>query len=211
MRPPSTTPKATHTITSSTSREARLPQALPIPDVRRKAPGVVPAAQKAGDVASAYHRISRGPMAIATGRARTGAGGQEGGMVLSKRGRQLDLRASTRQPCCALRAWAPHHERAAHQDCPMPRARTASSTTSLVLRRTPRRAAQGVRREAEDHVRSQFERLIKDMDCGTRREVDVLREMDGCGAGRERAPVHTYRGARVPPRRARAPPVAGPI
>ncbi|MCG7391867.1 accessory factor UbiK family protein [Microvirga sp. ACRRW] len=38
-------------------------------------------------------------------------------------------------------------------------------------------AAQGVRREVETVVRSQFERLVKDMDVATREEVEVLREM----------------------------------
>ena len=38
-------------------------------------------------------------------------------------------------------------------------------------------AAHGVRREVETVVRSQFERLIKDMDVATREEVEVLREM----------------------------------
>ena len=38
-------------------------------------------------------------------------------------------------------------------------------------------AAQGVRREIESVVRSQFERMIKDMDVATREEVEVLREM----------------------------------
>ncbi|MBF9194411.1 accessory factor UbiK family protein [Microvirga terrestris] len=38
-------------------------------------------------------------------------------------------------------------------------------------------AAQGVRREIESVVRSQFERLVKDMDVATREEVEVLREM----------------------------------
>ena len=38
-------------------------------------------------------------------------------------------------------------------------------------------AAQGVRREVESVVRSQFERLMKDMDVATREEVEVLREM----------------------------------
>ena len=38
-------------------------------------------------------------------------------------------------------------------------------------------AAQGVRREVESVVRSQFERLIKDMDVATREEFEVLREM----------------------------------
>lgn len=38
-------------------------------------------------------------------------------------------------------------------------------------------AAQGVRREMENVVRSQFERLVKDMDVATREEVEVLREM----------------------------------
>ena len=38
-------------------------------------------------------------------------------------------------------------------------------------------AAQGVRREVESVVRSQFERLVKDMDIATREEVEVLREM----------------------------------
>lgn len=38
-------------------------------------------------------------------------------------------------------------------------------------------AAQGVRREVETMVRSQIERLVRDMDIATREEVDVLREM----------------------------------
>ena len=38
-------------------------------------------------------------------------------------------------------------------------------------------AAQGVRREVETVVRSQFDRLIKDMDVATREEVGVLREL----------------------------------
>jgi BMFP domain-containing protein YqiC len=38
-------------------------------------------------------------------------------------------------------------------------------------------AAQGVRREVETVVRSQAERLIKDMDVATREEVEVLREL----------------------------------
>jgi BMFP domain-containing protein YqiC len=38
-------------------------------------------------------------------------------------------------------------------------------------------AAQGVRREVETVMRTQIERLIKDMDIATREEVDVLRDM----------------------------------
>jgi BMFP domain-containing protein YqiC len=38
-------------------------------------------------------------------------------------------------------------------------------------------AAQGVRREVETVARTQFERLIKDMDIATREDVDVLRDM----------------------------------
>ncbi len=38
-------------------------------------------------------------------------------------------------------------------------------------------AAQGVRREAETVVRSQMERLIRDMDVATREEVEVLKDM----------------------------------
>lgn len=38
-------------------------------------------------------------------------------------------------------------------------------------------AAQGVRREVETAVRSQAERLLRDMDVATREELDVLREM----------------------------------
>ena len=38
-------------------------------------------------------------------------------------------------------------------------------------------AAQGVRREVETAVRSQIERLLKEMDVATREEVDVLRDM----------------------------------
>ena len=38
-------------------------------------------------------------------------------------------------------------------------------------------AAQGVRREVETVVKTQFERLIRDMDIATREEVEVLRDM----------------------------------
>lgn len=38
-------------------------------------------------------------------------------------------------------------------------------------------AAQGVRREVETAMRTQIERLLKDMDVATREEVEVLREM----------------------------------
>lgn len=38
-------------------------------------------------------------------------------------------------------------------------------------------AAQGVRREVETVVRTQIERLVKEMDVATREEVDVLRDM----------------------------------
>lgn len=38
-------------------------------------------------------------------------------------------------------------------------------------------AAQGVRREVETVVRSQIERLLRDMDVATREEVEVLRDM----------------------------------
>jgi BMFP domain-containing protein YqiC len=38
-------------------------------------------------------------------------------------------------------------------------------------------AAQGVKREVETVVRSQVERLIKDMDVASREEVEVLRDM----------------------------------
>lgn len=38
-------------------------------------------------------------------------------------------------------------------------------------------AAQGGRREVETVVRTQIERLIKDMDVATREEVEVLRDM----------------------------------
>ena len=38
-------------------------------------------------------------------------------------------------------------------------------------------AAQGVKREVETAMRSQIERLIRDMDVATREEVDVLRDM----------------------------------
>jgi BMFP domain-containing protein YqiC len=38
-------------------------------------------------------------------------------------------------------------------------------------------AAQGVRREVETVVRTQIERLVKDMDVATREEVEVLRDM----------------------------------
>ena len=38
-------------------------------------------------------------------------------------------------------------------------------------------AAQGVRREVETAVRSQVERLLRDMDVATREEVEVVRDM----------------------------------
>lgn len=38
-------------------------------------------------------------------------------------------------------------------------------------------AAQGVRREVETVMRTQMERLLRDMDIATREEVDVLRDM----------------------------------
>ena len=38
-------------------------------------------------------------------------------------------------------------------------------------------AAQGVRREVETAVKTQIERLIRDMDVATREEVEVLRDM----------------------------------
>jgi BMFP domain-containing protein YqiC len=38
-------------------------------------------------------------------------------------------------------------------------------------------AAQGVRREIETVVKTQFERMLRDMDVATREEVEVLRDM----------------------------------
>ncbi len=38
-------------------------------------------------------------------------------------------------------------------------------------------AAQGVRREVETVVKTQFERMLRDMDVATREEVEVLRDM----------------------------------
>jgi BMFP domain-containing protein YqiC len=38
-------------------------------------------------------------------------------------------------------------------------------------------AAQGVRREIETAVKSQIERMLRDMDVATREEVEVLRDM----------------------------------
>jgi BMFP domain-containing protein YqiC len=72
-------------------------------------------------------------------------------------------------------------------------------------------AAQGVRREAETMFRSQFERLIKDMDVATREEVDVLREM--VVAAREENERLSTRIAALESRLAALehPPVAGPI
>lgn len=40
-------------------------------------------------------------------------------------------------------------------------------------------AAQGVRREVETAVRTQVERLLRDMDVASREEVEVLRDMIG--------------------------------
>src|SRR3712207_7992380 len=48
-------------------------------------------------------------------------------------------------------------------------------------------AAQGVRREIETVVRTQLERLVKDMDVATREEGEVLRAMGGAAReGNER-------------------------
>ncbi len=38
-------------------------------------------------------------------------------------------------------------------------------------------AAQGIRREVEGTVKSQLERMLRDMDVATREEVEVLRDM----------------------------------
>jgi BMFP domain-containing protein YqiC len=38
-------------------------------------------------------------------------------------------------------------------------------------------AAQGIRREVEGTVKSQIERMLRDMDVATREEVEVLRDM----------------------------------
>ena len=38
-------------------------------------------------------------------------------------------------------------------------------------------AAQGVRREVETAVKTQIERMLRDMDVATREEVEVLRDM----------------------------------
>ncbi len=38
-------------------------------------------------------------------------------------------------------------------------------------------AAQGIRREVEGTVKSQLERMLRDMDVATRGEVEVLRDM----------------------------------
>jgi BMFP domain-containing protein YqiC len=40
-------------------------------------------------------------------------------------------------------------------------------------------AAQGVRREIETAVKTQIERMLRDMDVATREEVEVLRDMVG--------------------------------
>jgi BMFP domain-containing protein YqiC len=40
-------------------------------------------------------------------------------------------------------------------------------------------AAQGVRREVETAVKTQMERILRDMDVATREEVEVLRDMVG--------------------------------
>lgn len=40
-------------------------------------------------------------------------------------------------------------------------------------------AAQGVRREVETAVKTQIERMLRDMDVATREEVEVLRDMVG--------------------------------
>lgn len=40
-------------------------------------------------------------------------------------------------------------------------------------------AAQGLRREAQTAVKTQIERLLRDMDVATREEVEVLRDMVG--------------------------------
>jgi BMFP domain-containing protein YqiC len=48
-------------------------------------------------------------------------------------------------------------------------------------------AAQGLRREAETVVKSQIERLIKDMDVASREEVEVLRDLLGVAREENRA------------------------
>lgn len=40
-------------------------------------------------------------------------------------------------------------------------------------------AAQGIRREVETAVKTQIERMLRDMDVATREEVEVLRDMVG--------------------------------
>ena len=40
-------------------------------------------------------------------------------------------------------------------------------------------AAQGIRREAETAVKTQIERMLRDMDVATREEIEVLRDMVG--------------------------------
>ncbi|MBV9078411.1 MAG: accessory factor UbiK family protein [Methylobacteriaceae bacterium] len=70
-------------------------------------------------------------------------------------------------------------------------------------------AAQGVRREVETAVRTQIERLLRDMDVATREEVEVLRDMVASLARENEAlaaRVATLEG-QAPP--APVPPVAG--
>jgi BMFP domain-containing protein YqiC len=72
-------------------------------------------------------------------------------------------------------------------------------------------AAQGVRREAETMFRSQFERLVKDMDVAGREEVEVLRDM--AVAAREENERLSARIAALEARLAALehPPAAGPV
>jgi BMFP domain-containing protein YqiC len=72
-------------------------------------------------------------------------------------------------------------------------------------------AAQGVRREAETMFRSQFERLVKDMDVAGREEVEVLRGV--AVAAREENERLSARIAALEARLAALehPPAAGPV
>jgi BMFP domain-containing protein YqiC len=84
--------------------------------------------------------------------------------------------------------WVPNHfgaiasSASGRNGAPRPRETTMQTSNRLFddfarLMTDAAGAAQGVRREAETVVRSQIERLIRDMDIASREEVDVLRDL----------------------------------
>src|SRR3954471_4991030 len=96
----------------------------------------------------------------------------------------LDRVGTDRQPCCSLRRMRPHlaflGPKGSLKWCGLSIMTQSSNRIFDELARLATDAAgaaQGVRREVETVVRSQAERLIRDMDVATREEVEVLREL----------------------------------